>query len=128
MSAAGEKLAEKDARIAEQDARIAELDAQVSELGPYREEAETLKAEKAAAELAARQQELTTFAQAQGLDIAEAAIAQAIQSADYAALVAAAVKASAGKQPEGKPAVASYAMAGGMPIRGNEYDDLLGKA
>ena len=127
LSAAGEKLTEREAQIAEREKRIAELEAQVSELAPFKAEAETLKAEKAAAELAARQQELTAFAQAQGLDVQEAAIAEAIQKADYAALVAAAVKAGANK-PESKPAVAAYAMAGGMPIKGNEYDDLLGKA
>lgn len=50
-------------------------------------------------------------------------IAGAIEKADYAALVAEAVK--RGKH-DVKPTVASYAM-GGMTAKG-EYDDLLGKA
>lgn len=99
----------------------------MSELAPFKAEVETLKAEKAAAELAAKQQELTAFAQAQGLDVKEPAIAEAIQNADYAALVSAAVRACANK-PENKPVVASYTMAGGLPMKGNEYGDLLGKA
>lgn len=54
----------------------------------------------------------------------EAAIAEAIQKADYAALVAAAVKQP---KPAPKPTMASYAMNGGLATKG-DYDDLLAKA
>ena len=57
----------------------------MAELDPIKAEVEQLRADKAAAELAAKQQELTRFAEAQGLDIKETAVAEAIQKADYAA-------------------------------------------
>lgn len=97
----------------------------MAELTPYKAEAETLKAEKAAAELAAKQQELTAFAEAQGLDPKSETIAAAIQNIDYAALVAEAMKLD--KKSETKPTVASYAMTEGMNMNG-DYGDLLGKA
>lgn len=106
------------------DSRIAELETQVAELEPYRAEAEQLRADKAAAELAAKQQELTRFAEAQGLDVKADVIAEAIEKADYAALVAEAIKV---EKPAAKPVVAAYAMGGGIAAKG-EYDDLLGKA
>lgn len=52
------------------------------------------------------------------------AIAEAIQKADYAALVAEAVKQP---KPAMKPVMASYALNGGMATKG-DYDDLLAKA
>ncbi|MBQ8622573.1 MAG: hypothetical protein IJ422_09730 [Oscillospiraceae bacterium] len=110
--------------LSKKDTRIAELEAKVAELEPFKAEAEQLKQDKAAAELAAKQQELTSFAETQGLDVKETAIAEAIQKADYAALVAAAVK-----QPKSaaKPTMASYALNGGLATKG-DYDDLLAKA
>lgn len=51
-------------------------------------------------------------------------MAEAIQKADYAALVAETMKTD---KPAAKPVVASYAMGGGITAKG-EYDDLLGKA
>lgn len=105
------------------DSRIAELETQVAELKPYKAEAEKLRADKAAAELAAKRQELTHFAEAQGLDVKADVIAEAIEKADYAALVAEAIKA---EKPATKPVIAAYAMGGGIAARG-EYDDLLGR-
>lgn len=67
---------------------------------------------------------MTRFAEAQGLDVKETAVAEAIQKADYAALVAESMKK---EKTETKPVVASYAMGGGITAKG-EYDDLLGKA
>lgn len=118
-------LAERDTRIAELDAQIAELDAHIAELTPFKAEVETLKAEKAAAELAAQQQELAAFAEAQGLDVAAEPIAAAIKAVDCAALIAEVAK--QGKKNAAKPTVASYAMSGGMSVKG-EYGDLLDKA
>lgn len=91
---------------------------------PYKAEAEALKAEKAAAELAAQQQELTAFAEAQGLDVKDEAVAAAIQNVNAGALIAQSMK---HRQPTEKPAVASYVLSGGMNM-GGEYGDLLGKA
>lgn len=95
----------------------------MEELEPFRAEAEQLRADKAAAELAAKQQELTRFAQAQGLDIQAEGVAEAIRKADYAALVAEALKV---EQPAPRPVVAAYAMSAGIAAKG-EYDDLLGR-
>ena len=71
-----------------------------------------------------KQQELTRFAETQGLDVKETAVAEAIQNADYAALVAESMKK---EKTVTKPVVASYAMGGGITAKG-EYDDLLKKA
>ena len=109
--------------IVVKDARIAELEAQVAELTPFKSQAEALEAEKAAAELAAKQTELTHFAEAQGLDPKAEAVAAAIQNVDYAALIA---EVNKNGKPGMKPVVASYAM-GGIAAKG-EYDDLLEKA
>lgn len=85
LADANTQLAEKETQLTEKGARIAELEGQVTELTPFKAEVEQLRADKAAAELAAKQQELTRFAAAQGLDVKENAVAEAIQNADYAA-------------------------------------------
>ncbi len=117
-------LAAANEQLMHKDARIAELEAQVTELTPFKAEAEQLRADKAAAELAAKQQELTRFAEAQGLDIQAEAVAEAIRKADYAALVAEALRE---EKPAAKPVIAAYAMSAGIAAKG-EYDDLLGRA
>ncbi len=109
---------------AEKDARIAELEEQVVALTPFKAEAEKLRQEKADAELAAKRQDLTAFAEAQGLDMQSEAVAAAIQEVNYAFLMAEAMKQN--KKPQPKPMLASFAVAGGMPL-GGEYDDLLCK-
>ena len=105
------------------EAQIAELEGQVEELKPFKAEAEQLRADKAAAELTAKQQELTRFAEAQGLDVQMEAVAEAIQKADYAALVAEALRV---EKPVPRPVVAAYAMGAGIAAKG-EFDDLLGR-
>lgn len=82
------ELNDIQARLAEKDAYITVLEAQVEELTPFKAEAERLRADKAAAELAAKQQELTAFAEGQGLDLKDAAVVEAIQKVDYEALIA----------------------------------------
>lgn len=118
------ELADAKQVNAEKDTRIAELEAQVDELTPFRAEAEKLRQEKADAELAAKRQELSAFAESQGLDTQSEAVAAAIQEVNYAFLMAEAMKQN--KKPQPKPTLASFAVAGGMPL-GGEYDDLLGK-
>lgn len=115
-------LADRDAAIIVKDARIAELEAQIAELEPFKIQAETLEAERAAAELAAKQQELTHFCEAHGLDPKAEAIANAIQNVDYAALISEANRNGKNVQAQ----VASYVM-GSISAKG-EYDDLLEKA
>lgn len=116
-------LASANEQMAQRDARIAELEAKVTELTPFQAEVEQLRADRAAAELAAKQQELTRFAEAQGLDVQAEAVAEAIRKADYAALVAEALRE---EKPTAKPVVAAYAMSAGIPAKG-EYDDLLSR-
>ena len=101
------------------------MEAQVAELTPFKAEAEALKQEKVAAELAAKQQELSAFAQAQGLDLTNEAVAGAIKDVNYAAIIAETVKLD--KKSDPKPAVASFAMTSGLTMAG-EYGDLLEKA
>ncbi len=109
---------------AEKDARIAELESQVAELTPFRAEAEKLRQEKADAERAAKRQELTAFAEAQGLDMQSEAVTAAIQEVNYESLMAETMKQNKKSQP--KPTLASFVMSGSMPL-GGEYDDLLAK-
>lgn len=118
------ELADAKQVNAEKDTRIAELEAQVDELTPFRAEAEKLRQEKADAELAAKRQELSAFAESQGLDTQSEAVVAAIQEVNYAFLMAEAMKQN--KKPQPKPTLASFAVVGGMPL-GGEYDDLLGK-
>lgn len=118
------ELADAKQVNAEKDARIAELEAQVDELTPFKAEAEKLRQEKADTALAAKRQELTAFAESQGLDTQSEAVVAAIQEVNYAFLMAEAMKQN--KKPQSKPTLASFAVAGGMPL-GGEYDDLLGK-
>ncbi len=132
LNAAKKKVEEAEAakataeeKAAEQTARLAELEAQVAELTPYKAEAETLKAEKAASELAAKQQELTAFAEAQGLDPKADAVVEAIKNVDHAALIAEVMKQN-DKKHAGK-ITAAYIAPNGMAMNG-EYGDLLSKA
>lgn len=118
------ELAAVQKQLAEKDARIAELEAQVSQLEPFKAEAEKLKAEKEAAELAAKQQELTTFAEAQRLDVKAENVASAIAELNYAALIAEANKV---RKNDVNPTVAAYALTSGLAVKG-EYGDLLEKA
>ena len=70
-----------------------ELEAQVTEFTPFKAEAEQLRADKAAAELAAKQQELTRFAEAQGTGYSGGSRERRpFGKADYAALVAEALR------------------------------------
>ena len=118
------ELAAAQEQLAEKDARIAELEAQVSQLEPFKAEAEKLKAEKEAAEIAAKQQELTAFAEAQGMDVKAENVASAIAELNYAALI---VEANKVRKNEVKPTVAAYALTSGLTVKG-EYGDLLEKA
>ena len=116
-----EKQASLNRQLAEKDAKIAELEAQVTELQDFKVEAETLRADKQAAELKARQDELARFAELQGLDVKEDAVSKAIEAADYPALVAEAMKVAPSG---GKQRLAPFAMAQGI-MAGSEYGGLL---
>lgn len=120
---ARKKTCEADLEAA--NTRIAELEKQVEELTSYKAEAEALKAEKAAAELKARQDELTAFAEVQGLDVKCEAVASAIKELNYAALIAEANKASGKDAP--RKTVAGYAVTAGLHAQG-DYGDLLDRA
>lgn len=122
-SEANRKRCEADLEAAH--TRISELEKQVEELTPYKAEAEALKAEKAAAELMAKQTELTTFAEAQGLDVNSEAVASAIKELNYAALIAEANKNSGKDAP--RKTVAGYAVTVGLHAQG-DYGDLLDRA
>lgn len=118
-------MAEKDTAIAERDAKISELEARVAELEGFKSEAETLRAEKVAAELKVKQDELTKFAELNGLDAKDEIVAKAIAEVDYPALMAEAMKAV----PTGaKGTLAPYALSGKGIKTGSEYGGLLDSA
>ena len=87
---------------------------------------ETLRAEKEAAELKAKQDELTKFAQCQGLDEKDEVIAKAIAEVDYPALVAEAVKLKVTDPKDAK--VAPFAVAALKTESGTNYGGLLDSA
>ena len=74
--------------------------------------------------LLAPKQELTAFAEVQGMDVKAENVASAIAELDYAALIAEANKV---RKNEVKPTVAAYALTSGLTVKG-EYGDLLEKA
>lgn len=98
-------VAERDAKIASLElavasmpaleAELATLQAANAELETVRQELDTLKQAQIETELAAKREKLSCFAAKHGLNTADAEIAQAIESADYEALVAKMMQASA---------------------------------
>ena len=113
-----------DVRLYTHEASTLDLESAIAERIGQILEAEKLKAEKEAAELAAKQQELTAFAEVQGMDVKAENVASAIAELDYAALIAEANKV---RKNEVKPTVAAYALTSGLTVKG-EYGDLLEKA
>lgn len=64
-------------------AQIAGLNAQIEELRAVEAEMNAIRAQKKADELAAKQEMAKTYAMKQGLDIAQEAVASAVESLDY---------------------------------------------
>lgn len=116
---------EKEASLTEQiigkDTRITELEEQVAEFINCKAEMESLRAEKLAAELKMKQDELTRFAELNGLDKEAETVAKAIADANYPALMAEAMKKCNGK-PDTK--LAPYAVAE-LNAKHSEYGGLL---
>ena len=65
---------------------IAELEHQIAELNEIKEKYDAIIAEREAAVLAEKQEKARVFAEKQGLDVKETAVAEAIQALDYAAI------------------------------------------
>ena len=66
------------------EALVAELDAKIAELEEIKTKYDKIVAEEQEKELAGKKSQAKTFAEKQGLDIADAAVAEAIENLDYA--------------------------------------------
>lgn len=87
--AINEEIERRDGAIAEATAKIAELNSQIAELTPFKEEAERIRAEKEAEELAEKRNEIRSYLIKTGLvkddELASEDIASIIENVDYAA-------------------------------------------
>lgn len=87
--AINEEIERRDGAIAEATAKIAELNSQIAELTPFKEEAERIRAEKEAEELAERRNEIRSYLTKTGLvkddEFANEEIASIVENVDYAA-------------------------------------------
>jgi len=132
--------ASHDAAIAERDGAIqtletqvaafteqaAELDETKQTLASVQGQLDAMKAEQAEADLQSKRDELTAFAATNGLDTEDEAVSAAIAAADYAALVAAAMKAAAEK--DGKPGTSTASQRPMADIGAQEpYGGILGR-
>lgn len=70
--------------IAEKDAKIAELEAKIAELEEIKVQYDQIIAEREAAALAEKQAKAKAFAEKQGLNVEDTAVAEAIEKLDYA--------------------------------------------
>ena len=71
------------AAIAEKDAKIAELEAKIAELEQTKAQYDQIIAEKEAMELAEKKAKAKAFAEKQGLNAEDTAVAEAIEALDY---------------------------------------------
>ena len=72
--------------IAEKNARIAELETKIAELEQVKAQYDEIIAEREAKALAEKQAKAKAFAEKQGLNVADAAVAEAIEKLDYNAI------------------------------------------
>ena len=105
--AINEEVERRDGAIAEASAKIAELTEKIAELTPFKEEADRIRAEKEAQELAKKRDEIGEYIVHSGLvtkdELANEDIAGIIEKVDYAAakmLIAERFIASLAKEPE----------------------------
>ena len=105
-----EAVAEQENEMEAMRRRCAELEQQIAELIPVKEEIERIRAEKAAKEIAEKKESLKAYAAAEGLNVESEAIANAIESMDYSALVAEVMahKANNKKKSDDKVSYATY--------------------
>lgn len=121
-----EEPAEPQPVVAEQDPRDMEICALKEELCSVKAELQRYKEAEAAAELKERQCGAQAFASEQGLDLEDAAVAQAIAEVNYEALA----KLCMANKPEEKEDTVKVAAAAfvGFALSGGEYGGLLERA
>lgn len=134
-------VAEKEEAITGLNQKVAELESSVEELTPYKAQVEQIEEEKKAAALAERKQKLTTFATKNGLDVAVAEVAEAIENLNYEAIVELAAEAKLSETEESEKNVddeedgdekgyskksASFAMGDGIKLEG-AYGGILAR-
>ena len=98
------------------------MEASCEELKAAKAELETMKQEKAAAELAANQAKAKTFAEKQGLDVEDKDVAKAIAELNYQAI---AEMCMANDKPDTPGVAVASIMTDGFEMKGGKYDDLL---
>lgn len=115
--------AQIDAEVAQLRAQIAQLEAECEALRAEHVELEAYRAAKRAEELANRQRIARNFAETQGLDIADEAVASAVENVDYEKLAELVMAQSANETEE--VAVASIAPAAPMNVEELSLRDRL---
>lgn len=114
--------------IAEKDAKIAELETKIAELEKIKEQYDEIMAEKAAIELAEQKARAKAFAEKQGLNIEDVAVAEAIDKLDYEKIAELSMseEQETGKNEPEKPAftLASYV---DMEVSDDKYGGLLNR-
>lgn len=87
--AINEEIERRDGAIAEATAKIAELTAQVAELAPFKEEADRIRAEKEARELAEKREAIKAYLTRSGFvkeeELSSEEIAPIVEAVDYTA-------------------------------------------
>ena len=87
--AINEEIERRDGAIAEATAKIAELTAQVAELAPFKEEADRIRAEKEAQELAEKREAIRAYLTRSGFvkeeELSSEEIAPIVEAVDYTA-------------------------------------------
>lgn len=119
-----EEKDEEDATAEKKDDACAEVDSLKAELARVQAELDTMKQEKMAAELEANRAVAKSFAEKQGLDVADEAVSKAIAELDYKMIAELSMKIEKPVAEEAEVIVASIA-GDGFEMRGNKWEDLL---
>lgn len=95
-----ETLEQAENVIAEKDQKIAELETRIAELEQIEKDYNAIMAEREAVVLAEKQAKAKAFAEKQGLDVAETAVAEAINALDYAKIAELTMAQAKDEEPE----------------------------
>ena len=110
-------------------ALIAELDKQIAELNEIKAKYDTIIAEQEAKVLAEKRESLRAFAEKQGLDIKDTAVAEAIEKLDYEKVTELSMAEEKDPEAEEKPAKQTITLASfvEMEVSDDKYGGLLNR-
>ena len=97
-----ETLEQAENVIAEKDQKINELETRIAELEQIEKDYNAIIAEREAQALAEKQAKAQAFAEKQGLDVTDVAVAEAISALDYAKIAELTMAQVKGEEPEAK--------------------------